>query len=142
MRLEAPIMLTGLAALSVETQKYFLTPISMDMLDGFIRVEHIDVNHTHQREGVFFAAYMLERRKIELVVIDAVGFDKSVIFNRANIQGESLEITIDITKRAANIPHQLDHVILADINNMQFAWISFENFLCYCLANRTCTTEY
>src|SRR5690606_19410417 len=29
-RLEAPIMLTGFAALSVETQKYFFTPLSMD----------------------------------------------------------------------------------------------------------------
>ncbi|MNC67690.1 hypothetical protein D3C75_1182060 [compost metagenome] len=30
MRLDAPIMLTGLAALSVETQKYFFTPMSME----------------------------------------------------------------------------------------------------------------
>ncbi|MNF78028.1 hypothetical protein D3C84_601900 [compost metagenome] len=30
MRLDAPIMLTGLAALSVETQKYFFTSMSMD----------------------------------------------------------------------------------------------------------------
>ena len=85
---------------------------------------------------------MLEGREIEHIIIGAIGLDKGVIFNGADIQGKRLEITIDITKRASDIAHQLDHVVLADIDNMQFTWISLEDLLGYRLAYSPCATEH
>ncbi|MNJ36196.1 hypothetical protein D3C77_309750 [compost metagenome] len=111
------------------------------MLDGFVGVEYIDVDHAHQRERVFLAAHVLQRGEIEHIVVSAIGFDKSIIFNGTNIQRERLEITIDIPERAADIAHQLNHVVLADIDNMQFTWTSLEDLFGHRLANRTSATK-
>jgi len=68
-RFEAPIMLTGLAALSVETQKYLRAPFFSGLSHGLVGIEDVDIDHAHEGVGVFFTAHVLERREVEHIVV-------------------------------------------------------------------------
>lgn len=64
--------------------------------DGADGIEDVDIHHTHQSERVFLAAHVLERGKIEHIIIAAGPLDQGIVLRRATVDGEGAEITVDI----------------------------------------------
>jgi len=55
---------------------------------------------------------MLERRKVEHIVVARPVRDKGIEDIAPCIDGKGGKFTLDIPKRRANIAHELDHVVL------------------------------
>ena len=102
----ASIILTGFAALSVETHKYFFTTQSFaisivpSVLEMFVSIMHIRVYN-------FFAAYMLKCAGIKNVNIAAnavfLSIDKGTEILATTIQCKSFNPTITYTE--TNVTH-------------------------------------
>ena len=63
--------------------------------DGLVSIEYIHINHSHERERVFLAPHMFQCRQIHYIIVLAIGFYESIVFDRADIQGKRFEIYIE-----------------------------------------------
>ena len=97
MRLKAPIMFTGFATLSVETQKYFFAPHSFSMS----------------------------------MVLSVLKMFVSIM--RMRCKGRKLAVTV--AHGRADVTNQLNHVVLADVNDVQNFWIPCKKLTADCRAN-------
>lgn len=101
-----------------------------------VGIEDIDIDHAHERPGVLLAAHMLERGKVEHIVVAGPISDEGVEDVTARINGEGSEFPRGIADGGAEVAHELHHVVLADIHDMEELGIAPEYLPRYRLAYR------
>ena len=111
----------------------FFSPHVTGLTHGLVGVEHVHVHHAHQGVGILLAADVLEGGQIKDVVITTVGghlgSDKGIENIRATVDGKGGKVAVTIPHGGADVPHQLHHVVLADVHHMENPWIAPEDFL-------------
>src|SRR5690606_28309695 len=68
------------------------------------------------RRDAFGAVHATE---VEHVVVALPGRHQRTELAAATVDGEGAEVAVDTAPRAADFPHQLDHVVLADVDHVQ-----------------------
>lgn len=110
-----------------------------------VGIEDVHVNHAHERVRVFFRADVLECGKIQDIVVPTDPFClrlyKVIEYIRAAVDGERGELAVRIAHRRAYVAHQLDHIVLADVNDMEQPWVAGENLPCDGRADRACAAD-
>ena len=110
--------------------------------DGGQGIEDVHLNQAHQGEGILLAAHVLERGQVEDVVVAPAGVDQRLVFPGAAVEGEGAEVTVDVAQGAADIAHQLDHVVLADVHHVQHFGVAPEDFARDGLADGAGATDH
>ena len=95
-----------------------------------VGVEDVRVYHAHERERVFLRAHVLERGRVEHIVISAdspplLGNERAEDAAPA-VERERGEFSVAVPRGRADVAHQLHHVVLADVNHVQDARVSGE----------------
>ncbi len=73
----------------------------------------------NERTGLFLARHMLERGKVEHIVVARTIGDKGVKDVTACIDGKGRELPRSIADGGSEVAYELDHVVLADVHDME-----------------------
>lgn len=110
-----------------------------------VGVEDVHVNHAHERVRVFFRADVLEREKVQDIVVPADPFClrlyKIIEYISAAVDGERGELAVRVAHRRAYVAHQLDHIVLADVNDMEQPRVAGENLPRDGRTDRACAAD-
>ena len=123
----------------------FLRSHIVRLAHRLVGVKDVHVDHAHERVRVFFRADVLERGEVQDIVVPAdpfcLRFHKSIKYIGSTVDGERGELAVRITHRRAYVAHQFDHVVLANVHDMEQPRVAPENLPRDGRADRACAAD-
>ena len=98
-------------------------------IDGLEGIQNVHLYHTHQRVRISLASDVLEGGEVEDIVVGALTLGEELESIRRTVESKGPEIPLDVTEGAANVPDELDEIVLTQIHHVEHVRFTNEDLL-------------